>query len=328
MLFLKSGLILFILAVLILIIKFIITQSLNLNFFINNQTIVIVRSVGERTETKNLERLEKIFGKNNVYLIKNVTPLADASKKTFELALSKAKWILVADSDVFFFEDKIWIFIEKAHNLIKKDKNAFCFQGKLFDKFSLQARMTGFYLYYLPNLKYKEEYYNACKDKIRPEACIRDNIEKQGFNSYESENLVGIHDYFQDYKDITKKAILHSEKNDFEIKDWVKNWQQLALHDEDFKYALLGYKIYKSINNNSNNNPNTNNTISKNTKGQLIPDSKKFDEFIKNYNIPTKNKEITDEEINEILEKCNTQSIKEAKDIQFIKKIKPVIEPY
>ncbi len=294
------------------IIGFLIIQS---NISIKNNTIVIVRSIGERTETKSIERLEKIFGKKNIYLIKNTTPLIDASKKTFELALkSDKKWALVVDCDVFFFKDKIFIFIKNAKNLTKKDKLAFCFQGKLFDKFSLQGRMTGFYLYYLPNLKYKNEFYNICKNKIRPEACIRDNIEKQGFNAYESSNMVGIHDYFQNRRDIVKKSILHCKKNDIETALWTKNWQELASRDEDFKYALLGYKIFNSLNDK--------------TKENLVPDSNEFDKYIEKYKIENKKEKIKDSEIDEILEKCDTQTSKEALKTPFIKKIKPVVQSY
>lgn len=282
------------------------------NIVLKNNIAVIVRSIGERTEKKSLERLKNIFGSENVYLIKDVYPLVDASKETFELGLkTKKKWILVADSDIFLFEDKIWIFIKKAEKLIKKDKNAFCFQGEVFDKFSQNPRMSGFYLYYSKNLKYKDEYYSLCKNKIRPEACIRDNIEKAGYNSYQSDDIVGIHDFFQYPKDIIKKCILHSKKNDIEIVEWSKNWQELLSADVDFKYALLGLKIFNSLKDKN-----------------FIPDSKEFDKYIQSCDISNSQDELKDEEINEALKKYNTQSTKESKRVLFKKKIKPLVQSY
>ena len=300
-----------ILVVTFLIITILVCVIVQTNIVLKNNITVIARSIGERTQEQSIDELKRIFGSKNVFLIKNVYPLASASKKTFELAFkNKKKWILVVDCDTFFFEDKIFLFIKKADKLIKKDKNAFCFQGLVFDKFSNSKRMSGFYLYYFKNLKYKNEYYNFCKNKIRPEACIRDHIEKEGYNSYQSNDIVGIHDFFQNERDIVKKIILHSKKNEIETLEWKNNWPELSKKDDDFKYALLALEISKTI------------------KDNLIPDSKEFDKYLSKYNILNNKKELTFKEIKEVINKYNTQSKKEVINEPFIKKLKPINPAY
>lgn len=303
------SLIVLLILLIILIFACLINQA---NILLKNNIAVIVRSVGERTEDKALKRLKDIFGDNNVYLVKNVTPLIEASKETFELGLKTGKkWILVVDSDVFLFEDKIWIFIKKAQKIIKKDKKALCFQGYVFDKFANTPRECGVYLFYSKNLKYKNEYFNLCKDKIRPDSCVRDYIEEKGYRTYQSDDVLGIHDFFQNNRDIVKKIILHCKKNDDEIKNWIKEWEKLAKNDKDFEYAFLGLKIYDSIKDKN-----------------FIPDSKQFDEYIKNYNILNSKDELQDNEIDEALKKYNTESIEKSKKRIFGIKIKPLTDTY
>jgi len=296
---------------------FLITLIIMLLFYnqqksLNNDIIAIIRSSNENTKEKSYEYLNKIFKEKNIIKIENTTPLIEASKKTFEEALKqKKKWILVIDSDVFLFEDKFKIFVSKAKKQIKKDKNAFCFQAEFFDKLSQSNRLSGIYLYYRPNLNYSDKYIKLCQDKIRPEACIRDQITTDNKSSYQFDELIGIHDFFQTPFDIVKKTILHSKKNNDEIKARQEIWQNLSKTDSDFIWTQKGYEIYQKIN-----------------KDEIMPDNKYFDKILANYNIPKTTKKPTNKEIDSALLKYNTKSIEEASKTELILKIKPLVKLY
>ena len=280
--------------------------------YIRNNTVVIVRSTGERTEKKCIENLEKIFKKENIYLIKNVTPLAKVTEQTYALGLAKKKkWILSVDSDVFLFKDKIFLLIKKANRLIKKNNKAFCFYGLVFDKISQTERMAGTYLIYSENLKYKKEYYEQCLYAMRSETCIRDKIENTGYFKYKIKIVVGIHDFFQYNKDIVKKCILHTKKHYWKIDKWHKMWKEKSKEDSDFIWALKGYEIYNSLKDKN-----------------IYPDANLMNELIKGYNIPEKSDEITDEEIQEAINEYNTQKIDKLENIEFVRKERPKIKTY
>ncbi|UKI41834.1 MAG: hypothetical protein L6V95_02035 [Candidatus Melainabacteria bacterium] len=84
---------------------------------------IVVRSVNERTSEKCVEYLNSIFGKENVFLVKNEIPFSTAVKKTFEIGIRRnKKWTLAIDADVFLFKDKIKDFIFEAEKFVSKQK--------------------------------------------------------------------------------------------------------------------------------------------------------------------------------------------------------------
>ena len=283
-----------ILSILILsvIIYFVLNKDISDNY-IRNNTVVIVRSSGERTEKKCIENLEKIFKKENVYLIKNVTPLAKVAEETYALGLEKKKkWILSVDSDVFLFKDKTFLFIKKANRIVKKNKKAFCFQGTIFDKLSQEVKPAGVYLLYSKNLKYKDEYYQKCVYSVRSETCIQNCMMQDGGFKYEIKIIVGIHDFFQYNRDIVKKCMMHTKKHYWTIDKWHKMWMKQSKEEPDFMWALKGYEIYNSLKNKN-----------------IYPNANYLNELIKNYNIPEKNDERTDDEIEETMNRYNIEEI-------------------
>ena len=250
---------------------------------------VIVRSVGERTEVKCIEHLEKIFGKDNIFLVKNVMPFSNAVKKTFEIGLKqRKKWTLAIDADVFLFEDKINEFLNEATKFVSKTKDVYCLEGKLFDKFSQTYREVGFHLYQTKYLKYAKKYVMAGYLKSRPETHVKLQMAKEGYGFYSNQMRIGIHDFFQSPKSIVKKAILHCKKH-VDIDFWLKLWAEHKEQDNDFYWALKGKEIFDSLG-----------------ETKIIVDSNYMDKLITDYNLEIPNEEeLSENEIIAVLKKYN-----------------------
>ncbi len=261
---------------------------------------IVVRSVGERTSEKCVEYLIDFFGRKNVFLIENETPFSQAVKKTFLIGIKrKKKWTLAIDADVFLFKDKIKDFIFEAEKFVSKQKNVYCLEGKLFDKFSQTYREVGCHLYNTKYLKKALKYVDDGKDTMRPETYIKEKMAQCGYGFYVSEMRIGIHDFFQNPKNIIKKAILHCKKH-ANIANWIEIWKKEAQNDDDFVYALKGNEIYNSLDDKT-----------------IIVDSQFMDNLLFKFNIKFEEKNIlTNCEIDSVLKKYN-QNICEYEDKKF-----------
>lgn len=261
---------------------------------------IVVRSVGERTSEKCVEYLIDFFGRKNVFLIENETPFSQAVKKTFLIGIKrKKKWTLAVDADVFLFKDKIKDFIFEAEKFVSKQKNVYCLEGKLFDKFSQTYREVGCHLYNTKYLKKALKYVDDGKNTVRPETYIKEEMAKCGYGFYVSEMRIGIHDFFQNPKNIIKKAILHCKKH-ANIANWIEIWKKKAQNDDDFVYALKGNEIYNSLDDKT-----------------IIVDSQFMDNLLFKFNIKFEEKNIlTNCEIDSVLKKYN-QNICEYEDKKF-----------
>lgn len=231
--------------IIFLIFVFLITFNL---FSKKPEVTVIVRSVGEITQQKCVENLEGIFGKKNVYLIKNITPLFEATKKSYKTAVkTRSKWVLFVDADTFVDKENIEIFIKKADEILKNDNKAFVFQGLLYDKFQQIYKQSGVWLYRNDKLPLARKFYGKCSSKLKPDDCLVSSLVESGYHSYGIELQIGIHDFFQSGESIVKKYVLRSARQQDKIDEWKKNWSKLSKTDEDFYWALKGVELYENL---------------------------------------------------------------------------------
>ena len=251
----------------------------------NLNTTVIVRSVGESTEKITIGLLINVFGKENVFLIKDFTPFSEAVKETFRMGLQQSKkWTLAVDADVLIFKDKMLDFINAANEHIEqKDKKAFCLEGLLLDKLSNIYREVGLHLYQTKFLKKALKFVDAGMYHIRPETFVKKRMSELGYGFYVCSLKIGIHDFFQYPKSIVKKAILHCKKHS-NANEMRKLWTSNKQTDRDFFWANKGAEIFDSL------------------KDKHINVDKKFmDELIKDCIIDEDREMIKKENVNEIL---------------------------
>jgi len=71
---------------------------------------VVIRSIGERTENKCYQLIEKQISKRNIFIVRK-RPFTESIKESFKIAIEeKRKWLLCIDADVLVRENAINVF--------------------------------------------------------------------------------------------------------------------------------------------------------------------------------------------------------------------------
>lgn len=207
---------------------------------------IIIRTVGERTETILLEMLQEWYGKENIYMLKNITPFSETLKQMILLAgEKKKKWTLVIDADVLFSKRKLDEFIKLANEIgekyiLEKTDTLFCILPDVYDKFLQCSRSAGVHMYYTSNLQKGLKYVN--NQTLRSETFLLRFMAAEGYDSFFVKTTIGIHDFFQDYTDIVAKGILHSRKHT-DIHKMIPKLKDLSKENQDFYWLLEGIKL-------------------------------------------------------------------------------------
>ena len=210
--------------------------------FIKENTAVIVRSTGERTEKACLELLGDIFEKENIILVRNITPLKSASEICIKTALQKnKKWTLIVDADILVIKQRLLNFLKYSELLSRSNDDVFCINALMISKFRQTPYTTGINLF---NTKHLAEALNHIKKShfLRIEEFIKAKMSDRSLHTYEILYVIGLADFFQSYKDIIRKSLIFGYKwkgiNEAEI-----FWKKNSRFDKEFKYALEGCKI-------------------------------------------------------------------------------------
>lgn len=230
--------------------------------FINDNVIVIIRSVGERTEKFCYDLAKEQINEKNIKIL-NYTPFTKALEKNFKYAIERnKKWTLIIDADVLILKDTIQQLINFGEeNLTDK---LYVIHGYMIDKFIEltknknlnNGRLVGIHLYQTKNLKNAISLIPKEFDEIRPEGYTTKKMIERGFLLlFYEKNILGYHDFEQYYEDIYRKGFVHSYKH-----RKILNMEQIikkSKNDNDFKILLRGindgnkYENKISINKNS-----------------------------------------------------------------------------
>jgi hypothetical protein len=187
---------------------------------------IIVRSIGERTEKECIRRCAL---QGDVYVIRE-RPFGKAIKKTYELAMGLQQlWTPVVDADVFLNNDTLRQAIQE---LGTRSIKTFCLDGKTNDKILMKNRRAGIHIYnnslLSKAIKYIDDYH------IKPESTVRRKMSIDGFPTYVSKIIFGLHDYEQYYRDLWRKAVCQTEKIAGMVGNKVAKWKKLSRTDKDF----------------------------------------------------------------------------------------------
>jgi len=211
--------------------------------FIKENTTVIVRSVGERTEQASIELLSDFFGRENIILVRNITPLRSAVEISYEIALKKnKKWTLIVDSDILVIKDRLVNFLKYAELASRKYDDIYCVNGFMISRFLESPYVNGINLFYTANLSKALKYLNESQ-VLKIEEYIKIKMSSQeNLLNYRFQYVIGLADFFQQYKDIVRKSIVFCYK-------WKRMdekrmfWEQNSLGNKEFQYALEGCLI-------------------------------------------------------------------------------------
>jgi len=200
---------------------------------------VIIRSVGERTESlcKKLI-LDQGVPVEAVFVI-NEAPFSKAMKVGFEIGIiEKRPWTYCVDADLLLRPQSILNMIEHAN---KQPANVCEIQGFILDKFFGGARMGGVHLYRTSLLKRVIDLIPPEGKDIRPETHALNAMRAAGYPWITVKELVGLHDFEQTYEDIFRKCFVQAHKHLSHTGLFIPYWRSKSNQDMDYKVALTGF---------------------------------------------------------------------------------------
>lgn len=200
---------------------------------------IIIRSVGERTESLCRKLvLDQGVPKEAVFVI-NEAPFSKAMKVGFEIGISeKRPWTYCVDADLLLRPQSILNLIEHAN---KQPSNVCEIQGFILDKFFGGARKGGVHLYRTSLLNKVIELIPPEGKNIRPEAHTLNSMRAAGYPCITVKELVGLHDFEQTQEDIFRKCFVHAHKHIVYTDLFLPFWRSKSHDDLDYKIALAGF---------------------------------------------------------------------------------------
>lgn len=203
-----------------------------------NELSVIIRSVGERTETLCIESvLCQGVSKDDLHIVK-IAPFSRALEDSFRLASRLNKeWTLCLDADVILRPNSIHQLLEFSE---KQNANVFEIQGMVWDKFFGGPRPAGNHLYRTKYLNKALNFISHDPTILRPENHVLLKMKEIGFPWRQLKYCVGVHDFEQYNRDIFRKAMLHSVKHSNFFSLFLSHWSENS-EDEDFIVSLDGF---------------------------------------------------------------------------------------
>lgn len=204
-----------------------------------DQVTIIIRSVGERTETlcKKLI-LDQGVPEENVFVIRE-TPFSKAMRVGYQKGIDNGlKWTYCIDADVLMAEHAIRDMVRVAN---KQPDEVFTISARLVDKFFNFPRRVGNHLFRTSSLASMISNIAPYeKEGIRPETDAKNAIIEKGGIEHKIDDIIGLHDFEQHYEDIARKAYVHANKHTEYLGEFVPHWKENAAKDRDYKVALFG----------------------------------------------------------------------------------------
>jgi hypothetical protein len=200
--------------------------------------LVIIRSVGERTEQlcKKLI-LEQGVPEEQVAIIRE-SPFTESLRKSFQIGLERGfKWTVCVDADVLLRPNSITDMLEEFEN---HPENVCEIQGYILDKFFGGPREGGIHVYrtkLLDKILTHLPQYHA----IRPESTTLKIMSSSGYPFIKIPYLVGLHDFEQYYRDIFRKCFVQAHKHLYVSELLLSIFRENMARDHDFKIALDGF---------------------------------------------------------------------------------------
>lgn len=204
-----------------------------------NSATIIIRSVGERTQSlcKNLI-LDQGVSEEAVFVI-NQAPFSKALKVGFEIGLDEKKpWTFCVDADLLLRSRSILNMIEHAE---RQPSNVCELQGFVLDKLYGGARKGGIHLYRTSLLDKMIKCIPSEGKDIRPETYALNAMQAAGYPWLTVPELIGLHDFEQTYEDLYRKCFVHAHKHLCDTTFLIPYWRSKSKQDLDYQIALVGF---------------------------------------------------------------------------------------
>ena len=189
--------------------------------------MVIIRSVGERTEQQLIDRYP------GAVVIRHVTPFYEALKQCLEIGLeSNAEQIVCIDADVTP-APKMY---EELVSALQSHGDAYAAVPKLEDYLQGRRRTVGVHAYNRKRIPEALSYIGRLKGDARPESSLRKMMKR----TIKLSRPLGVHGEGQYYRDIYRTALLWSYKHERHEAYLTAYWEE-RIDDPDFRVALRGW---------------------------------------------------------------------------------------
>ncbi|MBK1645096.1 hypothetical protein CKO25_10615 [Thiocapsa imhoffii] len=200
---------------------------------------VIIRSVGERTESVCRQLiLDQGIEENAIFVIREA-PFSQAMRVGFQIGLAQGRpWTFCVDADLLLRPGSILRMVELAE---EQPENVCEIQGYILDKFFGGPRIGGIHLYRTALLERVLAAIPAEGVDIRPEYHTLQAMKAAGFPWVLVPELVGLHDFEQSYRDIYRKCFVQAHKHAHFTDLFLSIWRASAAADDDYRVALAGF---------------------------------------------------------------------------------------
>ncbi len=198
---------------------------------------LVVRSASERTTNLSEQLLQNIFPENEVHVLQ-VMPFSKAVEDSLAYGIaSRKKWLLCLDADVLVSVEGVNRLLDIAEHV---DTKVFVIKNLILDKFFPIYRASGIHLYRTAIADIGIKNIPAEGTTLRPETTMIKAMFKEGYKYFQSDAIVGIHDYEQSYSDIYRKCFLQAHKHSKLIPVVEHYWSWQSQNDFDFQVAIWG----------------------------------------------------------------------------------------
>lgn len=204
--------------------------------------LVVVRSVGERTEPALLERLNRQLPRHRIKIVREY-PFLKALQESYRIALAfGADWTVCLDADIVIRDSAINQIVKIAAGL---GDGVFVFNMQVLDKLFGGLRAGGPHVYRTSYLNRAMQYTVNQGGTNRPETYVMRKMTQAGLTMPTIDEVVGVHDYEQYFRDIFRTAYFHSQKHRGHVAYLKSYWTRMSSSDPDFVAALAGYRYSK-----------------------------------------------------------------------------------
>jgi hypothetical protein len=202
-----------------------------------NSLILVIRSSNERTYDVCKELCLKNSLIGNISIIQEC-PFESALRKCYETGItSNKKWMVTIDADVLLYKKSIECLV---HNAELMPPEYIQLEGRVFDKITGMYRQAGHRIYRVKYLPLALSQIPSNGTQIRPEYYTLQQMGRLGHPSRRIPDVLGIHDFEQNYFDIYRKSFIHARKHPYWIKDMIERCADHLHEDPDFLVILKG----------------------------------------------------------------------------------------
>lgn len=198
---------------------------------------VVVRGSGERTLARCHELSVAQVGQQHTTIIQ-AAPFTEAMRVGYRMGLERGtKWTIALDADVLILPDAIQRLTDLAETM---PDQAYGISGRVIDKLVAGPRNVGLHCFRTDLFPKALALIPLPEASVRPERQTKRRMADLGHPWVQVEDVLGVHDFAQYYRDLYRKARVHVKKHSRHIQYMQSLWQRLAREDFDYQVALWG----------------------------------------------------------------------------------------